>query len=128
MKIVNLTPHKIRIIKEEDCERLSVWEYDSLGSIRVREEIEEVGEIEGIRIIRKRFSDVSDKDIRKLKEILRDKNTIIIVSLLAGKYLKTDERLTEEEKRRIFIIGNTVRNDRGEIVGADALTNIMDLG
>ena len=123
IKIVNLTPHDIKVIKKDG----SILEFKSEGSIRVIEEVEVLGEIAGIKVIKKRYSKVSDNEIEKLKEILKDENTIVIVSLLAGRYLRTDERLTEEEKKKIYFLSNTVRDEQGKVIGADAITNILDI-
>jgi hypothetical protein len=121
MTFYNFTAHNIVLITKKG-EKLII---PKQGEIRVNTSIEELGEIEGVRVIRKRFTKIPDEQIEQIKEAA--KKGIIIVSRLAGESLKKDGRLSEEEKRKIFIIGNSVKDEKGNTVGADALTCILDL-
>ena len=123
IKIINLTPHPIKLFKTDG----SVVEVPSSGVVRVIDTATQIGTLDGIKLIKKSFSKVSDDDIKKIKDFLKDKDTIVIVSLQTAMSLKDDSRLSNEEKERIFIISNTVRDNNGRIVGADGIINIPNL-
>jgi len=122
-KIVNLTPHSITLL-DVDNKKIEII---SSGSVRVGTTTKEVGTVRNIKVIKKILTEISSEDIGKIKQALSDEDNIVVVSLLAGQRLKDDDRLSDDEKNRVFIIGNTIRDENKKIVGADALTKIKDL-
>jgi len=123
VRIINLTPHPITLIKVDG----SKVDVPSSGVVRVMDTAKQIGTLDGIKLIKKSFSKVSDDDIKKIKDFLKDKNTIVIVSLQTAMSLRDDDRLSNEEKERIFIISNTVRDSNGRIIGAEGIINIPNL-
>ena len=123
VKIINLTPHTITLIKVDG----SKVDVPSSGVVRVMDTATQIGVLDGIKLIKKSFSKVSDDDIKKIKDFLKDKNTIVIVSLQTAMSLKNDNRLSNDDKARIFVISNTIRDSNGRIAGADGIINIPNL-
>ena len=102
-KIVNLTPHEINIIGD-----INITILPSGIVTRVSETIEIIDNINGIPIIHKVFG-----TIENLPDL--EKDTIFIVSLLVAQIVKRSDILT---------IGETVRNDKGQVIGAKSLAII----
>lgn len=99
-KIINLTPHEINIMGEK------TMNIPPSGQIaRVAEKTEIMGDVNSIPIIHKTFG-----AIEGLPESQPD--TIYIVSLLVAQATNRTDVLT---------IGETVRNDKGQVVGAKSL-------
>ena len=124
-KVVNLTAHDINIILQNG----KVVEIENDWTFRVKEEVKTMGFVGGIRVIKKKFTGITYKDLEKLKEII-NKNDVDIVSAISGKFVKElyeDGHLSREEANKVYIIGNTLRDDKGRVVGADALMNILYL-
>lgn len=99
-KLVNLTPHEINIVGEQ-----SMTIPPSGQVARVAETTEIVSSVDGIPIIHKTFGKVEG-----LPEPQPD--TIYIVSLLVAQAVEREDVLT---------IGETVRNDKGQVIGAKSL-------
>ena len=119
MKIANLTPHPITLIK---CDGSTV-NVEPFGFVlRVSEKSETLGEVYGIRLIKKTFSDIPENDIDKLKEIA-SANDIVIVSAFCCKYLRERNIVINN----VFFISNTIRDANGRVVGADAITRAEDI-
>ncbi len=120
-KIVNLTPHDITIVSGEGKNTI----LKSMGIVRVNESSEVIGEIEGIKVIKKTLSNVQKEAVEKIRNILKDPEAAVIVSSLTARALK--EELSKEELKRTLIIGNTVRDASGRVIGANALARACDL-
>jgi len=124
MNIINMTPHQVTLVGAKGKKVV----LESEGVVRVREETREIGtiEVEGeeITLIRKELSDIDDSDLKKVKEILQ-RGDAVLVSLLTAKALK--KHLSEEEQKRVLIIGRTLRDESGRIIGADALSPISEV-
>jgi hypothetical protein len=101
-KIINLTPHIINIEGQDPIE--------SSGVCRCKEEIEEVGEINGIKIINKSFGEVEG-----LPE--EQEGIIYIVSLPIAQAVKG-------KRKDCFIPGEIVRDNEGKIVGCLNLASL----
>lgn len=100
MKIVNLTPHEINIVGEHN---MNIPPSGQLA--RVAEMTETIGNVNGIPLIHKTFGKVEG-----LSEPQPD--TVFIVSLLVAQAVRREDVIT---------IGETVRNDKGQVVGAKSL-------
>jgi hypothetical protein len=122
-KIANLTPHSL-VLFTKDGKKLEIEPFGF--ALRVGEVVEDAGEIYNIQLIRKELTEIDEKDIQKLKEIIEE-HDLVIVSLLALKKVIDMKCLTEKEIQKLFAIGRTVRNEKGQIIGADALIRALDL-
>ena len=122
-KLKNLTPHTIVLV----CGNGKNIEIKSDGVIRVAETTEKIGEIEGIAVIKKHLSEIPQQSIEMIRNVLSDEEAAIIVSMLTAKKLKEMSVLSEEELSRVFIIGQTIRDENGRVIGASALAKATDL-
>jgi hypothetical protein len=102
-KVVNLTPHEINIVGEQNRNILPSGQV-----ARVTEEIKRVGTVDGIPIIHKTFGEVEG-----LPEPQSD--TVFIVSLLVAQAAKRID---------VLAIGETVRNEKGQVIGAKSLAMV----
>ena len=101
MKIINLTPHEIVL-----CGR----KIPSTGLARCDSVVEVVGTVDGIKINRRSFGSVYG-----LPE--PEKDTIFIVSAIVAQAVTG----TRED---IFTVDETVRNEKGQIIGCNALAKV----
>ena len=115
-KLKNLTPHTINLVRKDG----SKVEIPSSGVIRVTEVTHVIGEIDGVKIISKHLSEIPFEAVKMVEEILKDPEAGVIVSLIAAKALMKE--IPQKLHDRIFIVGNTVRDSEGKVIGADALT------
>jgi len=140
-KIINLTPHDINIVGVTDmdrnnnamhhlfpdnaesntpCVRCGTWKDEACDVIctltipksgeiaRVEETVEVINNINGIPIVHKTFGEVIG-----LPE--PQDNNVFIVSLLVA------QAVTGEERLDVLVIGDSVRNGKGQIIGAKSL-------
>jgi len=129
-KIINLTLHPINL----EIEGKLVEIENEPFALRITESIEELGDIitdKGkVKRIRKKLTEIPDEQIKELKKKIwngSNEINIIIVSYLAGLKLKEDSRLSLAEKSAIYVIGETIRDEKGRVVGAKNLVSILDL-
>jgi len=115
-KLKNLTPHSITLCGNEKV----IIQSD--GIIRVSETSETITEIKGVKVIKKTLSDIPKEAVNLIREILKDSEAGVIVSMITAKALK--KILSEKEQERVFIIGKTIRDDQGRIIGADSIAPI----
>ena len=103
IEIKNYTPHQINLAGET---------YPSMGSIRVSCETKK---LEGFPF------PVSISEFGRVQGLPKEqKDTIIIVSKMVA------ERLPS--RKDLWIVNETIRNDKGQIVGAESLTHLhMDI-
>ena len=120
-KIKNLTPHDVVLVRKDG----SKIEIPSSGVIRVTEVTEVIGNIEGVKVISKHLSEIPFEAVKMVEEILKDPEAGVIVSLITAKALMKE--IPQKLHNKIFIIGNTVRDEQGRVVGADALAPISTL-
>jgi len=116
MKIVNVTPHSVRLIKSDG----SAQNLPSEGIVRVSETIKTVSVIEGVSIIKKELTTVSKSDLERIKKEI-DRGNMVLVSLLTAISIK-EHNSEEIDLSKILIIGKTARDGNGRIIGATALT------
>ena len=107
MTIINLTPHPINIIDEEGN---IIKVFESAGVARATQEDVEIGTVEGVPIIKMTFGEPVD-----LPE--PSDRVFYIVSVITANAARLSGRTT----RDLFITGKTVRNDKGQIIGCQAL-------
>jgi len=110
VRIINLTPHEVRLVSDAH-QTILVWGKPPEGvSIpRVREEIVEAPPIGGIIPIRnKRFLEPENLPPQ-------EENTYYIVSSLVA----------QATRRHDLLVPNTVRDERGQIVGASSFAQIL---
>ena len=129
-KIINLTLHPINL----EIEGKLVEIENEPFALRITESIEELGDIitdKGkVKRIRKKLTEIPDEQIKELKKKIwngSNEINIIIVSYLAGLKLKEDSRLSLAEKSAIYVIGETIRDEKGRVIGAKNLVSILDL-
>ena len=104
-KIINCTPHIVRIINSKN-KVLRIFEKGS-QLIRIKETTEKVGEINGIPIYNKVFGDT--ENLPKEKEY-----TYLIVSRLV--------RNANPIRKDLLVPNEVVRNDLGEVIGCKSFT------
>ncbi len=103
MKIVNLTPHELNFVMGDGAE----IKIPPSGMVaRVEETSKNVGSVNGIPIIKKTFG-----QIEGLPE--PQENTIYVVSLLTAQAVR--------DRSDVFVIGESIRNEKGQVVGAKSL-------
>lgn len=117
-QIVNLTPHELVLFVGGNTIK-----FPSEGVIRVSE-VTEVVQNEPMRVVRKKLSNVDDAGLELVKEHIK-KGKYVVVSMLTAKALK--EQLTKDEQKHILIVGETVRDERGRIIGAKSLAVVDTL-
>jgi len=129
-KIINLTLHPINL----EINGKLVEIPNEPFALRVTEEVKEVGviltELGEVKRITKKLTEIPEEQIEELKKKIRsnsNRTNIVIVSYLAGLVLKNDSRLSLAEKLSIYVIGETIRDERGRVIGARNLVNILDL-
>lgn len=96
MKIINLTPHTIKIINSE------VREIPSSGTVRISEVTVPVGEIDGIALVKKTYGKAEG-----LPEPQED--TLYIVSAMV--------RTAYPERNDLASPGDLVRDEQGNVIG-----------
>jgi len=121
-KIKNLTPHEVVLLKDSGLVKIK-----SNGMIRVTEVTQVIGDIDGVKVISKKLSDIPKEAVAMVKEILSDQEAGIIVSMITAKKIKEMNFLNSDELERVFIIGKTVRNKEGQIIGAESLAPISTI-
>lgn len=122
-ELVNLTPHEINLQVEMSNGDIASASIKPSGFVlRVKEEVENIGMVRpkkyfAFKLIRKRLSDISKEDLEKVKKILEEGKGIIVSLATAQKLVQ----LLPEYRNKIFIIGETIRDKQGRIVGAKSL-------
>lgn len=101
IKIVNLTPHAVVLCGKK---------IESTGCARCQTSVEQVGEIDGIRINRRTFGEVEG-----LPEPAP--GVVYIVSALVA-------QAVAGTRNDCLIVDETIRNAAGQIVGCNALGKI----
>ena len=99
VKVINLTPHEVRLINEEGN---TIAVFPSEGVVRLSEHREKIAEINNIPVYRKRFGST---------ELPQKKaNTYYIVSLpVAQAFPERDDFLVPDQ---------LVRDEKGRVIGA----------
>jgi len=103
-KIINLTPHTVRIVSENG--QVVIAEYPSEGVARVTSQFEKVGELAGIPVMKTTYGETADLPAPT-------EGTIYIVSMVVA---------NANIDRRDLIMPNTapamvVRDEAGQIFG-----------
>jgi galactitol-specific phosphotransferase system IIB component len=101
VNIVNLTPHDIVLCGNT---------ITSSGVARCVTNVEQIGEIAGVKINRKSFGEVTG-----LPEPKAD--TIYIVSAIVAQAISG-------KRNDVFIVDDTIRNEQGQIIGCNALAQV----
>lgn len=114
-KIINKTPHIVNLITKDK----KIVSIPPTGEpIRIGEKIQEIGEIDGLPVVKKTLTEIPPEQIAEIRRYIRE-GKIVLVSLPVATKLK--EVLTKEELSRVAVIGRSVRDEHGRVVGADAL-------
>ena len=114
VKIVNLTPHAITVLK--NGEEIAV--YDASGCIaRCESDTVTVGEIAGIPLTETRFGKLYLIDRDRVKHELPEQQdgTFYIVSALVARVAQRED---------FIIVDDTVRDDNGRIVGCQSFAHV----
>lgn len=110
MRIINLTPHDITIVRD-GAEPLTI---KATGIVaRAEQRREQVGEVNGIPVNRVRYGKPTNLPAP------RD-GVVYIVSALAAQAVKA----TDPGRRDIYITDDAVRDEGGHIVGCRALAQL----
>ena len=105
--LINLTPHPINLIKDGEVVDVIPAPEDKNMIPRLKEEIEEIGKIGDYPIVKKKYGTANT--IPEPKE-----GVYYIVSALVASALKRDD----------LLVPNVVRNEEGQIIGADGFAKI----
>lgn len=114
VKIVNLTPHAITVLK--NGEEIAV--YDASGCIaRCESDTVTVGEIAGIPLTETRFGKLYLIDRDRVKHELPEQQdgTFYIVSALVARVAQRED---------FIIVDDTVRDDKGRIIGCQSFAHV----
>lgn len=114
VKIVNLTPHAITVLK--NGEEIAV--YEASGSIaRCEWKTGAVGEIAGIPLTETRFGKLYLIDRDKVRHELPEQQdgTFYIVSALVARVAGRED---------FVIVDDTVRDDKGRIIGCQSFAHV----
>lgn len=114
VKIVNLTPHAITVLK--NGEEIAV--YDASGSIaRCESKTFAVREIAGIPLTETRFGKLYLIDRDRVKHELPEQQdgTFYIVSALVARVAQRED---------FIIVDDTVRDDKGRIIGCQSFAHV----
>ena len=114
VKIVNLTPHAITVLK--NGEEIAV--YEASGSIaRCEWKTVAVGKIAGIPLTETRFGKLYLIDRDRVKHELPEQQdgTFYIVSALVARVAQRED---------FIIVDDTVRDDKGRIVGCQSFAHV----
>ena len=114
VKIVNLTPHAITVLK--NGEEIAV--YEASGCIaRCEWKTVAVGEIAGIPLTETRFGKLYLIDRDRVKHELPEQQdgTFYIVSALVARVAQRED---------FIIVDDTVRDDKGRIVGCQSFAHV----
>jgi hypothetical protein len=108
-KIRNLTPHPINILDEEGNNiRTIAPDVEKENLPRLVEDVEKVGEVDGIPILRKTYGRCENLPARQ-----------------EGIYLIVSGLIATAMKRNDLLVPNTVRNEKGQIIGAASLSVVV---
>ena len=114
VKIVNLTPHAITVLK--NGEEISV--YKASGCIaRCESDTAVVGEIAGIPLTKTEFGELYLVDIERVKHELPEQQdgTFYIVSALVARAAGRED---------FVIVNDTVRDNDGRIIGCQSFAHV----
>ena len=106
MKLVNLTPHTINFVKDDGSPLMSI---KSSGICRVSCSTVVTGEIDGIPTTTNKYGEVEGLPNPE------DGTIYIVSALVAGRCTDRDD---------VFIPNESVRNDKGQIIGCKSLGRI----
>lgn len=107
MKIINLTPHAINFVREDGRPILTVEPSGSLARVSVRTET--TGEIAGISVTKSVYGEVEGLPAPE------DGTIYLVSSLVAGRVPNRED---------VFIPNESVRDDKGRIVGCKSLGHV----
>lgn len=99
MKIVNLTPHTVKYVWKETS-----MEFPSQGVARVKETLETVAEKDGIRFVKRKFSEVEGLPAPQ-------PDTLYIVSNIV---------FEASNRSDLIVPADFIRDEKGQIVGCKA--------
>jgi len=106
-KLINLTPHPITVLDVEG-NVLRTIDKSELPLPRLVEERVEAGEVDGIPLINKKYSEITNLPAPQ-------ENVYYIVSGLVA----------NAAHRPDLLVPNTVRNETGQIIGCDSFAQIL---
>lgn len=105
--IINLTPHPVHLLDERG-EVIRTWERPEGPLPRLVEEVTPAPSIDGVPIRNKAYRDCENLPPRK-------EGVYLIVSGLVASALRRDD----------LLVPNTVRNEEGQIIGADSFAQVI---
>ena len=114
MKLVNLTPHPVKLIAEN-----GTLELVSHGTVRLATKQGLITNLLGIPVVKEELSD----PVIELKENIQGAG--VIVSALTASSKKAVQKLLNNGAVAVFTLTDFVRDDQGRIVGARKL-NLVD--
>lgn len=117
-KIINLTPHKLVFFLSSNLsEKIEV---ESQGTIRVSEQRVRVGDVCGIPVNRKTYTDINQENIKMIKKYVDDPEVVaVVVSVIVANKLK-EIGFTD----KIYIPDDLVRDEKGFVIGCRSLAKV----
>lgn len=106
MNIVNLTPHEIKIVKENDCMVIN----PSGMVARCEQNQILIGRVNGVEIYKTNLGEV--KDLPK-----SNRDTIYITSMVVAQAVKN-------KRNDVFIPFDMIRDEKGRIIGCRSLAQV----
>jgi len=100
-KIVNLTPHSVRLVRKGEPDR--VWDSPKIPLPRLVEEIEDREPIDGVPINCKKYGKCEN-----------------LPALQEGVYYIVSGLIAQAMRRADLLIPNTIRDEKGQIIGCDS--------
>ena len=110
MEIVNLTPHEVKVLDDDDN---VIATFPSVGVARARQHDVPAGEIESIPVVKTEFGEASG-----LPEPTED--AVFIVSRITVEAARAQGRTTDD----LLTTSGAVRDDQGRIVGCRAFARL----
>ena len=123
VRIANLTPHTLDIKTKYGIIKIK----PSGFVLRVSEEIVDLGEKNGIKIIQKRFRNIPYEDIEELKKYLRDYDMIVVSALCRDSLIELYNKgiLDLDEVCKLYTIGEVKRDESGKVLYAESLSTLL---
>jgi hypothetical protein len=130
-RIANLTPWPLKILVRDVDGTVKYVEVPRAGVFRVYKEIAVLGYRKGIQVVKTSFEDsgVTIEALRRLDEYCKN-NDFVIVDEITARFLKDLHRkrvIDDEMAEKLYTIGQYVKDEDGNIVGADSLVPILNM-
>jgi len=110
MKVVNLTPHEVKVFDDND---VVIKTYSSAGLARASQVNTPVDNVDGVLVVSTSYGEVTG-----LPE--PTEGTVFIVSFITVNAARAHGRTTDD----LLVTSSPVRNDRGQVIGCRAFARV----